>query len=424
MCSFVSSLYSATGELRQEAEDAPSSNQLSGSLHASPATTTMLSPLPTALSLQQFIQHFVNGEGKNMCSLYSNEPTYFLPSNGDIDLPVVTVLPMSSVDMSGMCSGTASTVENTSGESFVGTEDVQQPLISNLSFDCMINTGGPVWGVGFAPTDTDRDSHEAATWTKYLAVGLSRVGWEVQQAIADDRPVKHLTSLVSEYEKGPHLSGDCNPCDIGNDVTHILGEYCSYPNLLEVWELSSVQSHAAKLYYCIGLPGSGAVWSVHWFPKPICFPKAMHHCSESNVALSGVDGGADATKEMLGPLGILGLICGDGRCRLLVMPKLSSRHGAAVDKNARDKIVMLEDQVYRWELSVVLNNASSGVDATVPGSGSATNDCPIGVSCMAWCEDSVTVGNGTQLSVVGGLLDGSCGLWTIFIPSDGMYASS
>ena len=88
-----------------------------------------------------------------------------------------------------------------------------------LDFDVYVNAGGPIWTSSFAPDNGIEDSDPLQClfpYEKYLAVGLSRVGWSVDSS----------TSTVDGRN------------GVGSDIQRILGQRNTSDNLLQIWRLA------------------------------------------------------------------------------------------------------------------------------------------------------------------------------------------
>jgi hypothetical protein len=231
------------------------------------------------------------------------------------------------------------------------------PSSADVGVDLYLNIGGPIWALAFAPHTTTsshpslspKESHDALSSSgslQFLAVGTSRVGWE--------------------------KSADTGASSVGNDAQYAVGGRTSTPNLLQIWCLNigagqgessdsgqimmnraaSGNSHrrddkmdTAVLSYCVALT-RGPVWKVAWSSWSPCI----------DLERDRRDGDRSSF------LGVLAVVCGDGSCLILVLPRsippsISTPHGDADPPSG--PAVVDEHSVCRWVLTVPAHAAGS-----------------------------------------------------------------
>lgn len=210
---------------------------------------------------------------------------------------------------------------------------------NDLHLDYFINAGGPIWDTSFAPLNTSIAHSPEVIYEKYLAVGLSQVGWPEEDSLADG-----LFTCTGQF-------------GFAQDIAHVIGKPILYPNLLQIWKVSktrvpassvatesesaaasnaapllvrnmlsatvaadgqSVRSSASvlangprvqtevTLQFCVGLEQRGAVWKTAWSP---------HTYPASSTSTSS---GSEMTDSLVG---LLAVVCGDGSCLVLALPK-------------------------------------------------------------------------------------------------------
>lgn len=175
--------------------------------------------------------------------------------------------------------------------------------------DVLMNAAGPIWTVAFIPTtattanintntvntsSTNTSTHqqeeeeEEQEWiTKSFSVGCSRIGWPKPSSQL------HSPTLCAEY-------------GVGSDIRYLANSTTNHANILQIWQiLIPFSSHTTQLVQAppslvltIGFESCGPIWSSAW--SNALFPK------NSKI------------------LGIIAIVCGDGLCRILIIPSLVS----------------------------------------------------------------------------------------------------
>ena len=246
--------------------------------------------------------------------------------------------------------------------------------------DLYLNTAGPIWCLAYAPNHTG--AVRTSDFQNYLAVGTSRIGW------------------LDAADGQKTLAGTC---EVGDDIPYNYGVKHRSPNLLQIWGLKTKNNEAsnkkksstknssgtsttsagtsceaaASLQYCVGLQSRGPVWKIAWSSwNPF-------GVEEGKEEMEGEGGGENAAahaakdRELYETsqnfLGILAVVCGDGSCLVMVLPKSpdsskpssssssstssSSSSSASASSSSScspaERIsVLSENSVCRWEVTV------------------------------------------------------------------------
>lgn len=193
---------------------------------------------------------------------------------------------------------------------------------SSSEIDIYLNTAGPIWCIAYAPSPEDI-SPSSALFERHLAVGTSRIGW-----------------LDANSQRT--LAGTC---EVGDDIPYTLGAKYTTPNLLQIWKVQSTsvdfdssteltgeankkknnsrQSNSetrATLEYCVGLPFRGPVWKAVWSTwTPF---RALNGDLEGGIESTESD--KETYEKSLNFLGLIAVVCGDGSCLVLVLPRTAT----------------------------------------------------------------------------------------------------
>jgi hypothetical protein len=188
--------------------------------------------------------------------------------------------------------------------------------------DIYLNTAGPIWCIAFAPARKDI-SPPPMLFERHLAVGTSRIGW------LDANSLRTLAGT----------------CEVGDDIPYTLGAKYTTPNLLQIWKIQSstldsdsiaettVEINKTKknfpisnsetkatLEYCVGLPFRGPVWKAVW--------SSWTPFRALNGDFDGGNESAESDRETyeksLNFLGLIAVVCGDGSCLVLVLPRTAT----------------------------------------------------------------------------------------------------
>jgi hypothetical protein len=284
---------------------------------------------------------------------------------------------------------------------------------ADVGVDLYLNIGGPIWALAFAPhtpvpsypspslsPSKSHGSLSSSRSLQFLAVGTSRVGWE--------------------------KSAESGLCSIGNDAQYAVGGRCSTPNLLQIWcvniggglgessgsgkmmmnRAASGNPHrrddtmdTAALCYSVALK-RGPVWKVAWSSW------------SPYIDLQGERRDGDASSF----LGVLAVVCGDGSCLILVLPRSippshSTTHEAADPPSG--PAVVHEQSVCRWVLTVPahtpgLEGPMRGGDIRFVGGGEDMESGEESVSILsaAWSPHN-------PLQLCCGLADGAIALFDL-----------
>lgn len=184
--------------------------------------------------------------------------------------------------------------------------------IESSEIDLYLNTAGPIWCIAYAPIRKDVSQQPSILLEKYLAVGTSRIGW------LDSNTPRTLAGT----------------CEVGDDIPYTLGAKYTTPNLLQIWKVQStkVDSTAGKkktnpprtstetkasLEYCVGLPSRGPVWKAVWSTWTPFSP------SDGDLGddVEDTESARETCEKCLNFLGIIAVVCGDGSCLVLVLPR-------------------------------------------------------------------------------------------------------
>jgi WD40 repeat protein len=195
---------------------------------------------------------------------------------------------------------------------------------SKATVDCYLSAGGPVLSVAFNILPTDllslskahersknvrTQSRAARKQERYLAVCLSRIGWQTKE---ESRSlVHHNTEDIIEQDQ-EHF-------EVGEDSPQSLKKISTNPSLVEMW---SIDDDGIKLAYCFGFASRGSIWEAAWSSVQI---------EDPNV------------------IGILALCCGDGRVLILAVPTIEYLLASCKQK-IKTPVINGERFVY-WELS-------------------------------------------------------------------------
>ena len=240
----------------------------------------------------------------------------------------------------------------------IGDKEREREGVKEISntVDRYLNIGGPIWSVAFAPDHTchpsfsfsssfsssssSSSSHSFSSsfcsFERYLAVGTSRIGF------------------LGDVQTGTYC--------VGNDSPHAVGDQTSTPSLLQIWRIRiqqtgglqskrsggyvqrnmmnrSTQSDDVKppgldndvsLSYCVGL--RGPIWKIAWSDWA---PYRYDKDDESEEERMDKDRDSDRGRRGDGMqssnfLGLVAVVCGDGSCMILVLPKKVRASGATV----------------------------------------------------------------------------------------------
>jgi hypothetical protein len=193
---------------------------------------------------------------------------------------------------------------------------------SNSDIDIYLNTAGPIWCVAYAPT-RENTSPPPILFERHLAVGTSRIGW------LDANSPRTLAGT----------------CEVGDDIPYTLGAKYTTPNLLQIWKIQSsaldsdstaestlemnkkkknslisTSEIKATLEYCVGLSFRGPVWKAVWSTwTPF---RAIN--GDSDGGNEGAEIDRETYEKSVNFLGLLAVVCGDGSCLVLVLPRTAT----------------------------------------------------------------------------------------------------
>jgi WD40 repeat protein len=219
-------------------------------------------------------------------------------------------------------------------------DDVRNKILKDC--DIFSHVGGSVWGLAFCPFS--RFDAETNSTTHFLVVGTNDIGWCGER-----------TADVN----APYLHG----LGVGYDIPIELGKPSQYANFLQVYEVvvkyfSSQDERTGSLAmemhlsYCIGLEESGPVWDIEW-GKADGWDEDCASESDQNEK-EGAEGGED---DLV--LGLLGVVCGDGKCRVILIPTPSSLRtqdtasGNVESNNILSNTPLISvTHLQRWELQL------------------------------------------------------------------------
>ena len=158
--------------------------------------------------------------------------------------------------------------------------------------DFLINAGGAVWSLEFTPR-----SGKKSDQARYFAVGVGRIGF----------PNAHFS--VSPHVRKVMIEGGLGP---GYDIPHDISDPQIHDNIIQIWSHIALQSEGKtasitppKLRYCVCLQKCGSILRTAWnmtFTEELCGSNIPSH------------------DKMHGTLGLLGVVCEDGSCRILLLP--------------------------------------------------------------------------------------------------------
>ena len=272
-----------------------------------------------------------------------------------------------------------------------------ETLNTGKDVDLYLNTAGPIWCLAYAPNHTG--AVRTSDYQNYLAVGTSRIGW------------------LDAADGQKTLAGTC---EVGDDVPYNYGAKHRSPNLLQIWGLKTKNSEAnnnrksasrnsagtstisantsceaaASLQYCVGLQSRGPVWKVAWSSwNPFGVEEGKEEIEGEGY---GEDAAAHAAEDRevyetsQNFLGILAVVCGDGSCLVMVLPKSpdssipssssssSSNSSASASSSSSTSAssssscspaeripVLSENSVCRWEVSVPRESIGSKYSGTL-----------------------------------------------------------
>lgn len=242
-------------------------------------------------------------------------------------------------------------------------DDSSESSNTGNDIDLYLNTAGPIWCIAYAPNHAG--SVPASACQNYLAVGTSRTGW------------------LDAADGQKTLAGTC---EVGDDIPYNFGMKHRSPNLLQIWGLktqysgangkkkssskSSAESSAApavtaaSLQYCVGLQCRGPVWKVAWSSWNPFGAGVVE--GEEEEGGEGAAADADRDRELReisqNFLGILAVVCGDGSCLVMVLPKSPNTNSSASSSSSSSSSsscppaervpVLSENSVCRWEVTV------------------------------------------------------------------------
>lgn len=159
--------------------------------------------------------------------------------------------------------------------------------------DWFISAGGPVWTIDFTTKShpdqyNDMDTSQESNLTEtYMAVGLSRIGWQRKCENIFNRNLKEV------FESGKEME-----YDIGCDYKQFVNRKSSNPSLVEIWKYQQKSHNSEESYltlqYLIGFANRGPVWQARW---------------------SSIEFQDDTV------IGMISLVMGDGTCLILMVPR-------------------------------------------------------------------------------------------------------
>jgi hypothetical protein len=235
-------------------------------------------------------------------------------------------------------------------------DDSSESLDNGNDIDLYLNTAGPIWCIAYAPTHAG--SAPTSAYQNYFAVGTSRIGW------------------LDAADGQKTLAGTC---EVGDDIPYNIGMKHRSPNLLQIWGLktqysggngtkksgfkSSAESSAApavtavSLQYCVGLQCRGPVWKVAWSSwNPFGADGVEGEEEGGEDAAAAADRDRELREISQNFLGILAVVCGDGSCLVMVLPKSPNTNSSSSSSSscppAERVPVLSENSVCRWEVTV------------------------------------------------------------------------
>ena len=227
------------------------------------------------------------------------------------------------------------------------------------SMDLIANAGGPIWTLEFAPNSYENN------YESYIALGTSRIGFPV------------LSDPLGSTRVGKF--------GVGSDTPHVIGEKNTCPNLLQIWVLlnSATVADASPptitkqlcLSYFVDLKDRGSVWSLQW--------KRNTEPTKNDITVQDSDNNlTEQEASSATGIGVLAVVCGDGGCLLLTLPR---RPSAGLD-------VLDEESVRICRLC-------------------AANTL---ILSICWIESNEGLSAGSRVvRLLGGLADGGIGLWVL-----------
>jgi hypothetical protein len=295
---------------------------------------------------------------------------------------------------------------------------------ADVGVDLYLNIGGPIWAIAFAPhtpvsshpspslsPSKSHDSLSSSGSLQFLAVGTSRVGWE--------------------------KSTESGLCSVGNDAQYAVGGRFSTPNLLQIWCLSiggglGEINGSGKMMMNRAASGNPCRRSDKMDTAALCYSVALTRGPVWKVAWSSWSPYIDLQSDRRDGdaslfLGVLAVVCGDGSCLILVLPRsISPTHSTsheAADPPSGPTVVQ-EHSVCRWVLTVpahapALEGHNRGGDIRCVGGGEdmGSGEERVNILSAAWSPHH-------PLQLCCGLADGAIALFNLESHLTELHSSS
>jgi hypothetical protein len=199
---------------------------------------------------------------------------------------------------------------------------VKSPFTLN---DWFISAGGPVWALDCKDKNSKENESLLSSSNTYIAIGLSRIGWERKGDNIFNRNPNKMKEL-----------GQQNEYDVGCDYKQFVNRRSTNPSLLEIWKYSQGSDEPnLKLEYLIGFASRGPVWQARWSP----------------ISFSDV-----------GVVGMIALVFGDGTCAVMLVHtesiinninQTNTNNFSTIDpmEYSRNIPLVEGDSMLLWELS-------------------------------------------------------------------------